>query len=142
MKSKTIVLVGCGAKKASFPCSAEAMYQGVLFKKALAYAKQMQPDKIYIISAKYHLLELGDDIEPYNETLNNKNASEIKRWSEIVLESLKEKGHELSNDKIIILAGQKYYKYLSANIRNCLLPYSNYKGIGYILQFLNNQLNN
>ena len=81
-------------------------------------------------------------IEPYNETLNNKNASEIKRWSEIVLESLKEKGHDLNNDKIIILAGQKYYKYLSANIRNCVLPYSNYKGIGYIMQFLNNQLNN
>ena len=84
MKSKTIVLVGCGAKKASFPCSAEAMYQGVLFKKALAYAKQMQPDKIYIISAKYHLLELGDDIEQLkmNEeitTTQQENINELTR---------------------------------------------------------------
>lgn len=142
MESQTIVLVGCGAKKNPTPCSAETMYQGALFKKALAYAKQMHPNKIYIISAKYHLLELDDVIEPYNETLNNKKASEIKRWSEVVVDNLKEKGHDLNNDKIIILAGKIYYKYLLSNLKNCELPYSNYKGIGYIMHFLNNQLNN
>lgn len=140
MTSKIVVLIGCGAKKAPIACAAKDMYQSDLFKKALAYAYKLKPCAIYILSAKHHLLELDDPIEPYNETLNNKKVKEIRTWSQVVLEELKAKGYDLHRDSFVFLAGKNYYKYLLKDINNYKLPYSGCKGIGYILQFLTNQL--
>ena len=140
MKGKTIILVGCGAKKASSACQAKDMYQGDLFKKALAYAYKLRPDAIHILSAKYHLLDLTDIIAPYNETLNNKKVHDIKIWSDIVLNELKARGYDLQNDKFIFLTGKNYYRYLLHELPLHELPYYGLKGIGYILHYLNNQL--
>lgn len=49
---------------------AKDMYVSDLFKKSLEYARRLNPAKIYILSAKYGLLELDDMIEPYEITLN------------------------------------------------------------------------
>ena len=64
MESQTIVLVGCGAKKNPTPCSAATMYQGAL-KKALAYAKQMHPNKIINILVLYHQGKVDEAIRKY-----------------------------------------------------------------------------
>lgn len=137
---KTIVLIGCGARKQAVKCMAKDLYQGALFQKAYAYAQKLDPDKIYILSAKHHLLATDTEIAPYNETLNRKRSAEIKEWSKEVLNQLTKEGIDLKSDKFIILAGHNYYKYLLQDLTHYELPYQDCKGIGYILRFLNKNL--
>lgn len=70
-----IVFLSCVKLKRNSPCKARNMYISDLFQKSLAYAMQLNPRNIYILSAKYGLLGLDDYIEPYNQTLNEKMSA-------------------------------------------------------------------
>ena len=59
-----IVFLSCVSKKRNYPCEAQDLYTSDLFKKSLQYAKTLNPSKIYILSAKYGVLELTDRIRP------------------------------------------------------------------------------
>ena len=131
---KTIVLIACCSKKLFGKAKAENLYQSDLFKKSLAYAKSLQSDTIYILSAKHGLVELTDELECYNVTLNNYSASEKKKWAEKVISELKKKC-DLQNDKFVFLAGNNYRKYLLKEIRNYEIPMKNLK-IGEQLHWL------
>ena len=76
-----IVFLSCGKTKADTTCKADEMYKGELFKKSFGYAKSLNPRKIYILSAKYKVLELDDVISPYELTLNKMNKQQQKRWA-------------------------------------------------------------
>lgn len=116
-----IVLISCVAKKRNIPSFAKDMYVSPLFKGAYQYAKRLKADRIFILSAKYGLLEEGDVIEPYNETLNKKSASEVKIWAEKVLASLAEKT-DLQKDEFVFLAGERYRKYIIGNLKYTNVP--------------------
>ena len=73
-----IILLSCVSQKKNVKCKAKDLYVSSLFCKAYKYAQKLNPDKIYILSAKYHLLELDDEIEPYNLTLNDMSEVEKK----------------------------------------------------------------
>ena len=90
-----IVFLSCGKTKAKHTCKASEMYQGDLFKKSFEYAKKLKPRKIYILSAKYKLLELEDVISPYELTLNTMNKQQQKKWAYDVYLQLKEKGQKI-----------------------------------------------
>ena len=134
-----IVLISCVSKKLSNPVKASDLYVSSLFKKNLAYAKKINPDKIYILSAKYGLLSLDQVISPYNVTLNTMKNIEIKKWSEKVLVDLK-KVANLETDEIIFLAGIKYRKYLIPNIKNFKIPMEGLS-IGKQLRWLKAKIN-
>lgn len=121
-----IVLISCVSQKLKVPSLTKDMYISPLFKGAYRYAKKIKADKIYILSAKYGLLEETDVIEDYNETLNTKSVPEIKEWAAKVLASLLQKT-DLQSDEFIFLAGEKYRKYLIEKIRNVSIPL---KGLG------------
>jgi len=129
-----IILLSCVSKKLSHQARAEELYTSPLFKFTLKYAKSLQPDKIFILSAKYGLLNLDDEILPYNLTLNNLKEKERKSWAEKVLEKLKQRA-DLEKDEIIFLAGEKYRKHLLPHIKNYKVPMRGL-GIGKQLQFL------
>lgn len=129
-----IVLISCVSKKLPRKAKAEELYVSPLFKLNLQYAKSLQPDKVFILSAKYGLLDLNDEIEPYNETLNKKSNREIKLWAEKVIGKLKQEA-DLEKDEFIFLAGEKYRKYLLPKIKNSEIPLQNL-GIGKQLKFL------
>ena len=141
-----IALISCVSKKLELAdgefVQAKDLYTSPLFVNAYAYAKQLGVDKIYILSAKHGLLNEDDRIGWYNETLLNKSAKECKDWANKVLDELKVKGHDLSNDTFHLLAGKKYYQYLlgEGKIKKYVLPYAGLKGIGYILSFLKSNL--
>ena len=116
-----VVLISCVSKKQNVPASAKDMYISTLFKGAYNYARKLGADKIFILSAKYGLLEENEIIEPYNETLNTKPVAEIKKWAAEVLESLEEKC-DLEKDDFIFLAGEKYRRYLVDGISNYSVP--------------------
>jgi len=135
-----IVLISCVSKKLNHKAQAKELYISSLFKLNMKYAQSLNPDKIFILSAKYGLLSLEEEIEPYNETLNEKTDGEIKEWSEKVLKQLAKEA-DLENDEIIFLAGEKYRKYLVPQIKNYKIPMEGL-GIGKQLEFLKHKTEN
>jgi hypothetical protein len=114
---KTIILIGCVKTKLDHKAKAEELYISDLFKGRLKYAKMLNPDYIYILSAKYGLVDLKQEIVPYNKTLNTMAAVEIKKWADDVISKLS-KIVDLINDKVLFLCGKKYRKYLIPHIEN------------------------
>jgi len=135
---KKVTLISCVSKKLNFKAKAQDLYQSSLFKKSLAYAKQINSDEIYILSAKYGLIKLNDIIEPYDKTLNKMSVSEKKKWSNEVFTKL-QKYEIINNTNFIFLAGENYRKYLIEKLPNYKVPMKGLK-IGKQLQFLTEKL--
>jgi hypothetical protein len=130
----TNVLISCVSKKLERKAKAEDLYISALFKYNLQYAKSMDADRIFILSAKHGLLDLEEEIEPYNQTLNNMKTGEIRLWAEKVFFQLKE-STDIKNDHFVFLAGDKYRKYLLPHISSYEIPLKG-KRIGEQLQYL------
>ncbi len=132
---KKIVLISCVSKKGNKKTKAKYLYKGPLFTNSLAYAEKLNPDKIFIISAKYGLVELNEEIEPYDVTLSYVSPSkkekkpnlkvltkkEAKLWGEKVIEKLA-KNADLKNDRFIILAGRSYVEPIKNKLNNVKEP--------------------
>ena len=71
---RKIVLISCVSKKLPYKAQAKQLYISPLFKKNLAYAQQLKPDAIFILSAKYGLVDLEQVIEPYDLALKSINV--------------------------------------------------------------------
>jgi len=134
---KRIVLISCVSQKQPYRSRAKDLYISALFKKNLAYAHRLNPDAIYILSAKYGLLALETEIDPYNLTLNTMSAREIQSWAKNVLEQLSQVAN-LHQDHFIFLAGMKYRKYLLPDLTSYEVPYEGLP-IGKQLSYLSKQ---
>jgi hypothetical protein len=87
----------------------------------LKYASKLNPDGIFILSAKYGLLDLEQEIAPYEQTLNNMRVNEVKQWASSVIEQIK-KISTIDETEFVFLAGEKYRKYLLPHIKNAQIP--------------------
>jgi len=76
---------------------------------------------MYILSAKYGLVDLDEVLAPYNVTLNTMRAPDVREWAKRVLVQLSEHA-DLDNDEFTFLAGINYRKYLIPHIRNYKVP--------------------
>lgn len=81
----------------------------------------MAPDEIFILSARHGLLALEQEIEPYEQTLNNMRSSEIQIWARHVLEQIKVVC-AIDESEFTFLAGDKYRKYLLPHIKDFKIP--------------------
>ena len=118
---KKIVLISCGKRKQSHKSRVRDLYVSTLFKLNLKYAEKLEPDEIYVLSAKHGLLSLNEEVSPYNLTLNKKSAAEVKSWSTEVLRQINHVS-DIKNTKYIFLAGDKYRKYLLPNFNDYSIP--------------------
>lgn len=118
---KRIVLISCVSKKLINKAKAKDLYISPLFKLNYHYAKSLKPDKIFILSAKYGLLDPEQEIEPYNETLNTKTVNEIRSWADVILTQLKKQA-DIYKDEFVFLAGNNYRKFLIPHIKNYKIP--------------------
>lgn len=125
---KKVILIGCGKSKRKEKSKAEDLYTGSYFGKNLQLAKKIsnEDDNIYILSAKFGVLELDDTINPYDITLNDKSEKERKLWSYKVVKQLERKGIK-KDDLIIMLLGNNYSKYLKKYYKNHQEPLKGYK---------------
>lgn len=105
-----------------------------LFRAALQYAQQFSPDRIFILSAKYGLVQLDDEIDPYDVTLKDMSVQERKRWASKVLQELR-RYCDLERDHFIILAGNRYREYLLPHLKSYDIPLAGLP-IGRQLQYL------
>ena len=129
-----IVLISCVSQKLNHASKAKDMYISTLFRGCLAYAHSLNPDRVYILSAKYGLLDLEREIEPYELTLNKMRDAEIRQWAGGVLADL-EKASDLKNDEFIFLAGERYRKHIAPHMSRYSVPMKGL-GIGRQLKFL------
>lgn len=133
------IFLSCTKKKASHRCKAEEMYgESSLFSKALEYAKSLNPDKMYILSAKHHVLPLSKEIDPYNKTLKDCSAEERKEWTEEVVKQLKAKGVNFEA-KTLFFCGEDYIQYLKEYFPNSKSMFEG-KGIGEIMHWLDGKI--
>jgi len=137
---KNIVLVSCVSRKLTCKTKAKDLYISPLFKFNLKYAFSLNPDKVFILSAKYGLLDLEEEIEPYNKTLNNMSSKEVKDWAKEVINSLM-KSADIKKDNFIFLAGERYRRYLLPYIGHYEIPLKNL-GIGKQLKYLKDKIKN
>jgi len=135
---KNVTLISCVSKKLNYESKAQDLYQSPLFKKSLSYARKINSDKIYILSAKYGLVKLNDKIKPYDETLNKMSIFEKKKWANEVFQKLQEL-EVISETNFIFLAGENYRKYLVEKLPYYEIPMKKLK-IGEQLQFLTKKL--
>ena len=130
---RKIVLIACVSQKGKSKAKAKDLYKSALFKYSLAYAYSIKPDKIFILSALHHLLDLEKEIETYDVTLSNiplnkrkpglkvLTSAEKIDWGKKVIHQLSEKS-DLKNDRYIILAGQEYIKPIIKHIKHIEQP--------------------
>ena len=135
---KEIILISCVSKKLDYPAKAKDLYQSSLFKYNLKYAKSLSPDRIFILSAQYGLLDLDKKVDPYDKTLNKIKKKERMEWSKLVLNQLKKKT-DLNEDKFMFLAGNRYREFLIEEIKNYQIPMERLS-IGRQLQWLKNKV--
>lgn len=135
-----IVLISCVSKKLDYPSKAKDLYISPLFRLNLEYSKKLTPDQVFILSAKYGLIELDEVISPYDLTLNNMSVKDRKAWSSKVLSQLRIQT-DLDRDKFIFLAGQKYRQYIIPYLKSYEIPLEGLT-IGKQLQFLKSQVDN
>lgn len=138
MHMKKVVLISCVSKKLPYKSKAQDLYISPLFKLNLKYARSLNPDNIFILSAKYGLVDLEEKIEPYDKTLNTMPVEEIKSWANNIIEKLKNLIN-LDEDRVIFLAGEKYRRYLLPYIKNYEIPLKGLT-IGRQLQSLTEKL--
>ena len=131
-----IVFISCTKKKASAPCTAKEMYSpSQWFKAAWAYAESLNPDAIYILSAKYGLLKPDDRIAPYEKTLVAEKDAEIRKWSIMVYSQIQQQ-HIDRTQKAVFLCGKNYRKYIKNLFPNQSAP-CQHLGIGEQLKYFN-----
>ena len=134
-----IILISCASKKQTQKAKAKELYISDLFQKNLNYARSISPDKIFILSAKYGLIGLEEEIEPYNLTLNTMSSEEVKRWAESVLSELQIVSN-LKEDEFMFLAGERYREFLVPHIKKYKIPMQGL-GIGKQLKWLTENTN-
>ena len=137
-----IVFLSCTKSKTPYPAPAQELYSASpMFQKTLEYGKTLKPDKMFILSAKHHLVPLNKELKPYDLTLKDFNKEEKEKWGEETYKQMKQKGLNPERDKFIFLAGNEYIKPLLKYIpeSNIETPMSG-KRFGQRLKWLNSQL--
>ena len=137
-----IVLLSCTKSKLNKPSQAQDLYSASpMFQKTLEYGKSLRPDKMYILSAKHHLVPLTKVLAPYDKTLKEMPKDEKEAWGEKVQSQMKSAGINPEKDKFIFLTGSEYMKPLLKFIpeKNVEKPMEG-RRMGERLQWLNSQI--
>jgi hypothetical protein len=133
-----IVVIPCGARKLSAPAPAGKMYIGSYAQMCQRYAQSLTtPDNIFILSAKYGLLRLTDEIQPYSLTLGEPGCITPKQIKQQAMR------FGIIDELCIAIGGRRYVDYCRLVWKNCKTPLQdNVKkgGNGRQLQWMKGQL--
>ena len=135
-----IVILSCTKSKTDHRAPAQELYSASpMFKKTLEYGKSLEPDKMFILSAKHHLVPLNKELDPYDKTLKEMPKDEKEKWGEETMKQMKSKGLDLNKDKFIFLTGSEYLKPFRNYITNLETPMEG-RRLGERLKWLNSQI--
>lgn len=137
-----IVLLSCTKSKLDHTAPAQELYSASpMFQKTLEYGKSLKPDKMFILSAKHHLVPLTKELAPYDKTLKEMPKDEKEKWGEETIKQMKSHGINVDKDHFIFLTGSEYSKPLTKYIpeSNIEKPMEG-RRMGERLQWLNSQI--
>lgn len=124
-------LVSCSAQKLDRAAPARELYCSALFRLSLAYATA-RADAVYVLSAKYGLVELDQVLAPYDLKLDALSAAGRRAWGARVAAEL-ERRH--GRRTVIALAGATYVHALRLHGVDVIEPLAGMQ-IGQRLAFL------
>ncbi len=130
-----VVIIPCGGKKRTFACQARLLYVGAYHVSCQRYALTLtSPEKVFILSALYGLLDLWRVIAPYDLRMGSKGA--------ITSNKVREQANLLGilDQEVIALGGRDYTKVCAQVWSNCSLPLEGRGGIGKQLKWLKEQV--
>lgn len=112
-----MIIISCGAKKAMTPSRAKLMYIGSHFRNCLRWARRKTDDsKIFILSARYGLLRLEDQIAPYDLKMGQPGS--------VTVEKVRAQAAAFGISGIIFsTAGAKYREILKEIFPNIHFPF-------------------
>ena len=135
-----IVLLSCTKSKVDHRAPAQELYSASpMFRKTLEYGKSLEPDKMFILSAKHHLVPLNKELDPYDKTLKEMPKDEKEKWGEETMNQMKSAGLDLNKDKFVFLTGSEYLKPFRNHIANLETPMEG-RRLGERLKWLNSQI--
>ena len=137
-----VVLLSCTKSKTKHAAPAQELYSASpMFQKTLEYGKSLKPDKMYILSAKHHLVPLTKTLEPYDKTLKEMPKAEKEQWGEETIKQMKSAGINPEKDTFVFLTGSEYMKPFTQYIPdgNIEKPMEG-KRFGERLKWLNSQV--
>lgn len=105
-----IGLISCSAQKLDYGAPARELYSSALFRKSLAYAEP-RCSASYVLSAEHGLVELDQQLEPYNTRLGGKREA----WARGVADALVARISRA--ETYLLLAGAAYADPLVAALR-------------------------
>jgi len=105
----TFYLVSCVGQKGSQPAPASQLYQSDWFTKARSFV-EARSGSWAILSAEHGVVLPGEEIAPYERTLNTMKIAERREWAARVRSQLA--GIIPAGAKVVILAGTKYREFL------------------------------
>jgi len=119
---ETIVLLMCGKNKLSVTAKARDLYTSPRFRESLHYARTLTTeDNIFVLSAKYGLLRLEQEIAPYDKSIYEMPPQERSEWASMVFGQLG-KITDINADKYIFLTDDDYCAELCSLLKNIELP--------------------
>jgi len=129
-----VIIVACGSKKRNEPSRARDLYAGPYFRAALSYALAVSPARdVFILSAKYGLLGLNDEIEPYDVAIGDPGAIMSKELSD------QAEVFGLLRERVTVLGGARYVKFCRKVWRDIEAPLEGKGGIGTQIAWLRAQ---
>ena len=137
-----VVLLSCTKSKLDKPSPAQELYSpSPMFQKTLKYGQSLKPDKMFILSAKHHLVPMTKELAPYDMTLKDMSKDEKEAWAEETVKQMKSQGLNPQKDKFVFLTGSEYMKPLFKYIpeTNVEKPMDG-KRMGERLKWLNSQI--
>ena len=147
-----LVIVGCGKSKLPYSAPAADLYVGGLFKAARRYAETFGTYWV-IASAKHGLVSPSKILEPYNETMADRDKDHTAQWGHLAKCDLiavflamgvgEVRGNWVDVPRVTILAGEAYVapmlKYTFLRKYPVDVPLRS-KGIGQRIKWLKEQV--
>lgn len=104
-----VCVISCGLRKVSATTAAHRLYTGSYFRAQLEWARSRYPaGRIRILSAKYGLVRLTDQISPYDLKMGMPGSITADRLADQIVEQLP------AGATIVTSCGAKYLKPLRA----------------------------
>ncbi len=104
-----VYLIPCASRKRSARAPARDLYESPLFRKMRAVVEELGAPW-FILSAKHGLMKPGQQVDPYDLTLNDMRVSERRSWAQGVVAQMERALPPV--DRVVVLAGQKYREFL------------------------------
>jgi hypothetical protein len=120
-----LIVVPCGARKLDHPARAGEMYTGSYHRACRRAAEALRPERLVILSARYGLLDLDDEIEPYDTPHGATGAV----TAALLRDQAAERGIA-ALDPVVVLGGARHVALARAVWPHARTPLSGTRGMG------------